>query len=211
LGYEAHTHYRHIPPILNNNDISLEALLKEGFLPDAIINYLLLLGYENAPQEIFTLPQAIAWFELENISQSSVEIDLDKLSFINAEHLKMMDDKALSSLFGFADEDIGKLAKVYLEECSTTQALQDRISAIFTHKSFEGKWGKEMQLLASLIQEAPMIRSYEDFEAYLIKNSKLKNEAFFMPLRLLLTGTDQGPKLPKIYPLIKSYLLEVAS
>jgi glutamyl-tRNA synthetase len=220
LGYEEEATYAHLPIILNTDGkkmskhddaSSVKWMFEEGFIPDAIINYLLLLGNSKAPKEIFTLPEAIEWFKLENISSLAAKFDIDKLRFINREHLKMMDDKQLSTLFGFADSDIGKLAKIYLEEASTTKELESKIRPIFTAKNFECEWGEQMRIMEKLIQEAPMMNTFDEFESYIMKESGLKDKNFFNPLRLLLTGAQHGPELSDIYPLIKSYLLEVAS
>jgi glutamyl-tRNA synthetase len=220
LGYEAETTYAHLPIILNaegkkmskrDDAGSVKWMFEEGFIPDAIINYLLLLGNSNVPKEIFTLPEAIEWFNIENISKSAAKFDIDKLRFINREHLKVMDDKRLSTLFGFADEDIGKLAKLYLEEASTIKELESKIKPIFAPKDFEGKWSKEMKTIANIIQNAPMINDFNEFKAHIIKESGLQEKDLFNPLRLILTGAEHGPELSEIYPLIKPYLLEVAS
>jgi len=220
LGFEVETTYAHLPIILNTegkklskreNASSIKWLFEEGFVPDAIINYLLLMGNTKAPKEIFTLPEAIEWFKLENISKSSAMFDIDKLRFINREHLKLMEDRQLSTLFGFADENIGKLAKLYLEEASTTKELQSKIDLIFTPKNFECQWGKEMRILEEIISNAPMLRTFEQFKSYLIKESGLDEHNLFKPLRVLITGTEHGPELSDIYSLINSYILEVAS
>lgn len=220
LGYATDTTYAHLPIILNTDGkklskrddaSSVKWLFEEGFVPDAIINYLLLLSNSKAPKEIFTLPESIEWFKLENISKSAAKFDIDKLRFINKEHLKVMNDRDLSTLFGFADADIGKLAKLYLEEASTSKELETKIRPIFTAKNFEGQWSQQMRIMEKLIQEGPMFKEFDEFKSYMIKHSGLKEESFFKPLRLLLTGAEQGPELSDIYPLIKSYLLEVAS
>jgi glutamyl-tRNA synthetase len=220
LGYEAETTYAHLPVILNaegkkmsNKDDagSVKWMFEEGFIPDAIINYLLLLGNSKVPKEIFTLPEAIEWFNIENISKSAAKFDIDKLRFINREHLKLMDDKRLSTLFGFADEDIGKLAKLYLEEASTIKELESKIKPIFAPKDFEGKWSEEMNTIENIIQNAPMINDFNEFKAHIMKESGLQGNDLLNPLRLILTGAEHGPELSEIYPLIKPYLLEVAS
>ena len=220
LGFDQETIYAHLPILLNTSrlkmlkqdDTSLvKWLFGEGFIPDAIINYLLLLGNSKAPEEIFTLPEAIEWFNIENISKSESIFDIDKLRFINAEHLKRMDDRQLSTLFGFADADIGKLAKLYLEEASTIKELIAKIKPIFAAKDFEGEWGDQMRKMEMLVQNAPMINDFDAFKSYMMKESGLKGENFLTPLRLLLTGAQYGPELSDIYPLIKPYLLEVAS
>jgi len=220
LGFDAEISYAHIPVILStsgnamseHDDVSyIKWMFEEGFIPDAIINYLLLLGNAKVPKEIFTLPEAIKWFNIEDISKSAAKFDIDKLRFINTRHFKMMDDKELSSLFGFADADIGKLAKIYLEEASTVKELKAKIDPIFAPKDFESEWGDQMRTMEVLIQNAAMMKDFNEFKAYIMKESGLKGKHFFKPFRLLLTGAQHGPELSDIYPLIKSYLLEIAS
>lgn len=220
LGYEQEIKYAHLPYILNSDNEKVEqenetsilkSLLEEGFIPDAMINYLLLLGYQEAPQEIFTLPEAIEWFKLENISKSDIEFDVDTLRFINREHLNRMDDTQLSSLFGFADAQIGKLAKLYLKEVSTIKELQKKIGTVFSPKNFEGNDGEKMRILEKIIWDAPMIDDFETFKAHIIDQSGLEEKEITQPLRILLTGAKEGPALADIYPYIKSYILEVAS
>ena len=220
LGYDDETKYAHLPSLLNaegkkmskSDDAStVQWMFEEGFIPDAILNYLLLLGNSHAPQEVFTLPEAIEWFKLENISKSPAQFDIEKLRFINRAHLKMMDDKRLSTLFGFADADIGKMAKLYLEEASTIKELEAKVRPVFSPKDFEGTWGKEMKLMSDIIADLPMINTFEEFESTMMKESGLNGEHFVKPLRLLLTGTEEGPELRDLYTYIKPYLLEVAS
>ncbi len=218
LGYEQETEYVHLPAILNNEGEKMDGddtgsvkwLFEQGFIPDAIANYLILLGNQT-PTEIFTMPEALAWFDLSKLSNSPARFDIDTLRSINKEHLRRMDDKRLSTLFGFADADIGKLAKLYLEEASTINELESKINPIFAPKDFEGKWSAQMHTMEDIIQNAPMIHDFNEFKAHILKESGLEGENFFTPLRLILTGAEHGPDLAEIYPLIKPYLLEVAS
>lgn len=219
LGYEHETEYAHLPIILdkegekmdmNDDTSSVKWLFEQGFIPDAIANYLIVLG-NNTPTEIFTMPEALEWFDLGKISKSPAKFDIDKLRSINSKHLEMIDDKRLSTLFGFADEDIGKLAKLYLEEANTINELEAKIKPIFSPKDFNGKWGEQMRIMAENIQTMPMIDDFDDFSVHIVHMTGLKGENFFTPLRLLLTGAEDGPELSDIYTLIKPYLLEVAS
>ena len=173
------------------------------------MNYLVLLGNSKAPKEIFTLPEAIEWFNIETISKSPAKFDITKLRFINREHLKLMDDKKLSTLFGFADSDIGKLAKLYLEEASTTKELQVKISNIFGDKDFNNEWGENMKIIQTIIKNAPYIEDFKEFKKYITKESGFKGKELFKPLRLILTNSGDGVELSALYPLIKSYILEV--
>ena len=209
LGYDVETSYAHLPAL--SDTYSVKWMFEQGYIPDAIINYLLLLGNKHVPNEIFTLPEAIAWFKLENLSQTTSKFDIDKLRFINREHLRRMDDKQLSTLFGFADADVGKLAKLYLDEASTINELALKIRPVFAAKVFEGTWKEEMKIMQDIIFNAPMIDDFNAFKNYIMLKSDLEEENLIKALRLLLTGAEHGPKLSDIYPLIKSYLLEIAS
>ena len=220
LGYDEKTTYAHLPFILNADGTKmskeddafwLKWMFAEGYIPDAILNYLLLLGNTKVPKEIFTLPEAMKWFKLENISKSDTKFDIDTLRFINREHLRMMDDIKLSTLFDFADADIGKLVKLYLEEASTLKELEAKIRPIFTPKDFDAEWGEQMRIIENLIMILPMINTFSEFEAIIMKESGLKDDNLLIPLRMLLTGAQSGPELSDIYPFIKPYLLEVAS
>jgi len=160
LGYDRDTTYAHIPTILDSDDISVKSLFAEGFMPDAIINYLLQLGYKT-PKEIFNLPDALEWFRLESISKNPARFDMDRLRYINRMHLKRMDNKELSSLFGFADSQIGELAKIYLQESATINELDIKIKSIFSDKNFNGKWGSEMRVLEKIISDMKPIDDYD--------------------------------------------------
>ena len=70
-----------------DNASSIKWLLENGFIPEAISNYLVLLG-NSTPTEIFSINEAIQWFDLKNLSKSPAKFDIDKLRFINREHLK---------------------------------------------------------------------------------------------------------------------------
>ena len=219
LGYEDDTDYAHLPVLLNDQEERMGedddgALVKwlfaEGFIPDAIANYLILLG-NDTPKEIFTLPEALEWFDLEIISRSPVKFDIDTLRFLNRKHLEMIDDKRLSMVSGFADADIGKLAKLYLEEACTLNELETKIKTIFSPKDFDGAWGEQMRLLQNVINDAPMIETFDAFQSHVMQESGLRGQDFDKALKVLLTGSEHGPEVSDLYPYIKSYLLEVIS
>jgi len=210
LGYTKPTEYRYIVDI--DSTITIKELFEQGFIPDAILNYLILIGNATAPKEIFTLPEAIEWFNLDSISNESIEFDIDRLKSINREHIKLIDDKELSKIFGFADSDIGKLAKLYVEDCPTINELEGKIRSIFTPKNFDNEWGEQMRVIEKIIFDAPYFDKFDEFKNYIANKSGLKGDNLVKPLQILLTGDENSkPKLSKIYPLIKSYILEVAS
>ena len=212
LGYTKEIKYIHLPNILNaqtnKEDItSVKWLIDEGFLPSAIANYLVLIG-NKTPNEIFTLEEAISWFKIENVSKDSAVFDIDKLKFINKKHLETIDDMRLSKILGFADTDIGKLGKIFLEEASTIKEIKEKIDLIFASKtSYEGL-EEEFLKLKNCLQKAPFFDNYEDLKSYIEKETSLKEELTEL-LKYILTGTNSGINISHIYPLIKNYLGEI--
>ncbi|MEA3331030.1 MAG: glutamate--tRNA ligase [Campylobacterota bacterium] len=215
LNYNKKIEYAHLPIILNDNKMtkrdeasSVKWLLEDGYLPSAISNYLISLG-SKPPREIFNMQEAIEWFKLANISNSPTCFDIDMLKHINREHLKMLDAKELSRYVGFADEEIGELARIYLEEVGTTKELKSKIAPIFADKVVPKEFAKQFALIAQTIKSAPYFDEYDDFKNYVMKESGLKGENFFKPLRILLTGAKNGPDIAKIYKYLKNYIGEI--
>jgi len=218
LGYTKTIEYAHLPLILDregkkmsmhDDASSVKWLLGEGYLPEAIANYLILMG-NTTPTEIFTLKEAIKWFDLSTLSKAPERFDIDRLKHINREHLKGLDPKELSRYVGFADEEIGNLAKVFLEEAGTLKELREKIGAVFAPKIAPDECREEFNLLRDLTLKAPHFDDFEAYEAYLAEHSGLKEKNLFKPLRILLSGTDNGPELADLYPYLKNYIKEVA-
>ena len=218
LGYTKEIKYAHLPMILNmetgkkmskrDNASSVRWLVDQGYLPVAISNYIILLGY-NPPTEIFTLEEAQEWFDLNKISKSSAKFDITKLKFINREHIKLMDELRLSKILGYADRDIGKLAKLYLEECDTINEIKLKLTTLFKDKKNLNGFENEFKLLKECVINAPYIDDLDDFRKYITNKTGLTEEKLFIPLRYALTGSQNGPSLSDIYPLIKNYIGEI--
>ena len=218
LSYTKEIKYVHLPSIINeqtNKEISNEDninsvkwLIDEGFLPSAIANYLVLLGNET-PKEIFSLEEAITWFKIENISKYASKFDIDKLKFINKKHLETIDDMRLSKILGFADSDIGKLAKLFLGDVSTIKELKELIYSIFAEKTSSENFEKEFINVKECLQKAPFFDDFEKLEKHIAQETNLKGNDLSKPLRYVLTGAYDGPNISDIYPLIKNYLGEI--
>lgn len=217
LGYDKKVEYAHLPIILNDegkkmskrdNASSVKWMLEEGFLPDAIANYLILIG-NKTPTEIFTFAEAINWFDLSAISKAPARFSLEKLRFINREHLKRMDDKALSRYVGFADEAIGQLAKLYLEEASTTKELKAKVAAVFSEKMVPEEFGESAAAVKEAILKAPYFETFDALKQHVVTVTGLKGKPLFKSLRILLTGAEHGPELGDVYTCIKPYLGEI--
>ena len=218
LGYTKEIKYVHLPIILNastgkkmskrDDASSVKWLIDEGFLPSAIANYLVLMG-NKTPTEIFTLEEAISWFKIENVSKSGAKFDIDKLRFINRKHIELLEDMRLSKILGFADNDIGKLAKLYLEEASTIKEIKVKLNNIFSQKSTLEGFEQESQTIKEVLKNSPYFENYDDLKDYVVQKTELKGKNLFKPLRYILTGVENGPNLTDIYPFIKNYIGEI--
>ncbi|QEK38337.1 glutamate--tRNA ligase [Candidatus Cytomitobacter primus] len=100
-------YYSHIPLIHNdigkklskrNQDSGISFYRDMGILPEAMLNYLLRLGWSHGDDEIISVDQAIKWFNLENIGKSAAQLNMDKLLHINSVYLRNKDDAELYSL-----------------------------------------------------------------------------------------------------------------
>jgi len=212
LGYEKEINYIHTPNIINIDTEdrlpNIKSLIDQGYLPAAIANYLVLL-ITNRSEDIFTIEEAIGWFDIADISKEQLKFDIKELNKINKKYLNMIDELRLSKILGYADEDIGKLAKLYIQECDTISQIKENIQAIFSSKgSLEG-FEKQFELIKSTLQTAPFIKDYEELLEFISKQTDLKDEDIMIPLYYIITGQKNGPKLDSIYPYIRNYLGEI--
>eukprot|EP01041_Mallomonas_annulata_P027597 gene27597-49240_t len=97
--------YAHLPTVLNelgekmskrNGAKAVTQYAVEGYLPDAMVNYLARLGWSHGDDEIFSREQFVAWFNLDHLGKSAAQFDEAKLRWVNAQHLKAMSDAALA-------------------------------------------------------------------------------------------------------------------
>lgn len=207
LGYDKEIAYAHLPNIPELAKTSVNALLEEGYLPSAIANYLMLIG-NKTPVEIFSVEEAISWFDISNISKEPVNFEIEKLRQINRVHIKMLDPLELAKFIGFSSREIGELAKIYLDEASTINKIKVKIDTIFSTKNAE-IFVEEFRLLKEIAQNLPYYKTFDEFEAALGDKSGLEGESLLKPLRILLTGAQNGPHLSDIYPHIKNYLGDI--
>jgi glutamyl-tRNA synthetase len=218
LGYNQVIKYAHLPTIVNkqtgekiskeDNFFYVNSLIEQGYLPAAISNYLILLAYDT-PIEIFTLEEAMEWFDISKVSKKPVKFDIEKLKFLNNEHLKMIDELRFSKILGYADEDIGKLGKLYLQQCDTIKQIKEKIDAIFAPKIAPKDLKEEFETLKQCLQNAPYIDEFDNLQKYITKEISIEGEKLLLLLRYTLTGVNDSSNLSEVYPLIKNYLGEI--
>jgi glutamyl-tRNA synthetase len=216
IGYDKELEYAHLPIILGEDGkkmskrdrySSVQNLLDEGFLPQAITNYLVVLG-NSVEREIFSLDEAVEFFDITSLSKNPAKFDIAKLRFINRKHIELLDNLELSKKFGFYDAELGTLAKLYLEEASTIVELKEKIEKFFSAKEPDD-FIEEFNLIREALLKKRDFQRLDELKEYVIEETSLKGKKLFKPLRYILTGSFDGPELGKIFPLIKNYLTEV--
>ena len=207
LNYEKQIGYIHLPEF-DSSITSVKSLIDDGFLPSAIANYLVLLG-NKTEKEIFTLEEAVEWFDINKLSKENQKFDMEELKLLNKKHLETIDNMRLSKILGFADVDIGKLGKIFIKEVSTINEIKSKIDAIFAPKTTCKGFEQEFKKIKEVLKDAPYFDKYENLENYLTEQTNLKDENLFKPLEYILTGKNDGVNISDIYPLIKNYLGEI--
>ncbi len=99
--------FAHLPMILGqdkkklskrNGETSTNSYRAEGYLPDALLNFLVRLGWSHGDQELFTREEMIQFFSFENVQVAAAVFNQEKLLWISAEHIKKADPKLLASV-----------------------------------------------------------------------------------------------------------------
>lgn len=169
FGWDVPT-FIHLAPVMGKNEdgsisklskrhgaTSFDDLVKAGYLPDAIVNYVALLGWnpKTTNQEIFSMAELIEHFSLEGLSKSPAVFDYDKLGWINGEYLKAM-----------SDEDFAKMARPFVGE------LPDYLEQNWAHLASLLK--TRIQRLGDLPQEIAFLCEQPAFDAELYVNKRNK-------------------------------------
>ncbi|MEO0015243.1 MAG: hypothetical protein RLZZ535_3632 [Cyanobacteriota bacterium] len=229
--------FAHSPLILNQEGkklskrdgvTSIDDFRKMGFLPEALVNYMTLLGwtFPDSTKEIFTLEEAAAEFDLDRVNKAGAKFDWDKLDWINSQYLHQMPADQLTDLLipywqeaGYAVDkmDRGWLESLTALTAPTLNRLTDVIkeTSVFFSDSFEYS-NEAMDLLqqegvTAIVTEiiegvsnAGSI-SQEDTQALIkqvTKSQKVKKGMVMRSLRASLTGELHGPDLTQTWLLL---------
>ena len=98
--------------------VSVTNYRDDGYLPEAVLNYLARLGWSHGDDEIFTRAQFVEWFDVQHISKGPARFDFDKLKWVNNHYLQAMDNAVLAKAMKpyLADLDAKAIAKIDLSE-----------------------------------------------------------------------------------------------
>ena len=233
LGYEPPV-YAHLPTVLNEQGEKMskrhgaKAVTQyrdEGFLPDAMINYLARLGWSHGDDEIFIREQFLQWFNLDHLGTSAGRFDDAKLRWVNAQHLKAMADAALAPLVAAqleargiaADERLPAICGLFKDRCDTTVALADWAQAFYRDvtptaddlarhvtDAVKPAIAALRERLAGVAWDATSIAAAIK---QVLADHQFKMPQLAMPVRVLMMGTPQTPSLDAVLALHRRELV----
>ena len=208
LGYERPEAYAHMPLILASDGAKLSkrkhpesnlALFREqGYLPEAILNYLALLGWNpGTEQEIFSMDQLVVAFAFERVQHAGARFDWEKLNWMNGEYIRALpDDELARRIQPFVSElDLETIAravpalKTRMHKLSQARDYLDYLWSDPQPPSIEGDTAKRVRAANDALRDVPW--EPEPIEAALEKAvtaSGVGKGKFYNPLRDILTG-----------------------
>ena len=200
---------------------------QEGFLPDAMLNYIARLGWSYKNEEFFNLKQAITWFTLEGVGRSPSRLDLKKLSYISKKHLILKPKRELQkSLLEYirayknvnlTETCIDRLCQflpLVSERCSSLGEIYEAACFLFEGVTVEYK--KSLALLDDkskrIIKDfkASIDLAHVKWEAKHLENfinsycdeNNLKFRDIGLPLRIVITGSTSSPSIVHIMEIL---------
>src|SRR5690348_6045519 len=129
----------HVPMILGSDGerlskrhgaVSVTQYRDEGDLPEALMNYLALLGWSHGDDEMFSRERLVEWFDLEHISKSPARFDSEKLTSLNQQYMKAADDSRLAQLVEPALKALGAVIEQGPPLAAVVALLKDRATTI---------------------------------------------------------------------------------
>jgi glutamyl-tRNA synthetase len=221
--------YAHLPTVLNeqgekmskrNGAKAVTQYRDEGYLADAMVNYLARLGWSHGDDEIFSRAQFLQWFDLDHLGRSAAQFDEAKLRWVNAQHMKAMADEALAPLVAAqlqkrgiaADDRLVRICGLFKDRCDTTVVLADWAQVFYADVS------PKAEDLAQHVTDAvkpALTQLRERFASCawdkagigaafkeVLAAAGLKMPQLAMPVRVLVFGTPQTPSVDAVLELL---------
>ncbi|MBD22396.1 MAG: glutamate--tRNA ligase [Alphaproteobacteria bacterium] len=206
-----------------DNVLSIDDYKRKGFLKESLINYMLRMGWSYGNNEIISIDEAIKNFTLEKVSKSPAMIDEKKLIFLNNYYINNTPEENILEIFNQLDIsefkkiniDISvklKLISLFKKRSSSTLEIKDKIIQIYKNKYTHME--NEKIILDSLkknksfiIDEFSSIVEWNEYIIeeklkYILEKLDLKFKQLGQPLRLLLSGSLNGPSISKLMEII---------
>ena len=203
-----------------NGDASFMDLYNDGYLPEAIVNYLVMLGWSpETNEEIFSMEELIKLFDPKRISKSPSVFDIKKLNWINAHYIKKLDlDNLLKitvphlknayNLEDKSEEWIKELISIYQDHISYGKEIVEVTDLFFKDKielNDECKEFMEAEGIDNTIEV--FYKEIENINEWTVENinnaimntkekAGVKGKMLYMPIRIKVSGQMHGPELP---------------
>jgi glutamyl-tRNA synthetase len=216
--------YAHLPTVLNEQGEKMSKrhgakavtqYAAEGYLPDAMVNYLARLGWSHGDEEIFSREQFLQWFNLDHLGKSAAQFDEAKLRWVNAQHMKAMPDEQLAErVLPFLDErgreglDAARRMQacaLLKDRCSTLVELAEWMAVLVSEEPVSDQ---DIQahvpadVVPALTRLAELLAGCEWSKAAIsavikrvLNETALKMPQLAMPVRVLVAGRQQTPSL----------------
>ena len=222
--------YAHVPMILGSDGerlskrhgaVSVMQYAEDGFLPEALINYLARLGWSHGDEEIFSVTQFVEWFDLRHFSKSAAQFDPDKLRWLNQHYIKLADNTRLTELVrkhlaerGVQASGLPQLEAVialYKERTATLLELADEAEVFYieVHPAQELLDAHLLPEVLPALRELAARFTDATWEApalgalikELLAKHNLKMPKLAMPLRVMLVGQTHTPSVDAVLAL----------
>lgn len=217
--------FGHVPVILGDDGqklskrrgaVSVTAYEENGYLPEAMLNYLARLGWSHGDDELFTREQMVSWFDGSHLSKSPAQWDAAKLAWVNAQYIKAKPDAELAPLVAAqlskrgieADDRLSAICALFKDRCETTVALADWAAAFYADVApSEADLAQHVTdavkpVIATLAEKLAGVAWEKVSIAAAIKEvlaaHSVKMPVLAMPVRVLLMGTPQTPSLDSV-------------
>ena len=220
--------FAHVPMILGpdgerlskrHGAVSVLQYRDEGYLPEALLNYLARLGWSHGDDELFSVQQLIQWFDLAHVSRSAAQFNPEKLAWINQQYLKAAPDRKLAELLEPELRQRGaqpgggppleRVVALLKDRASTIKHLADEAMLFYAIEVDPGTpdWdetvAKALRMLKARLATAKWERpALNDVIKDVVKSSGLKMPQLAMPLRRLVTGRSQTPSIDAVLELL---------
>ncbi|MBN2788667.1 MAG: glutamate--tRNA ligase [Candidatus Delongbacteria bacterium] len=217
--------YIHLPHIMRedgkklskrNGDASFEDLIQAGYLTSAIINYIAMLGWNpGTEEEIFTLDELVVKFSPERINKSNAVFSIDKLNWINAQHIKKLTMEEFHSIADkyYSDElrskiDVFKVSEIIQNRLEKLTDIPEMVRFLikvesynaddFFHKKMKSDTASSymyLQKILPVFRELTKWNNETIFQAMndLIEKEECKKGAVLWPVRIAMTGLQSSP------------------
>jgi len=204
--------------------VFVRQFLDEGYLPEALINFLMLLGWNpGTDREFFNLDEFVGQFSLKKLHKSAPVFDRKKLDYFNGYYIRKLSNEELTQRLvpyfekAFGKIDIGKLEQVVpliKERIVTLKEAVGLCQYIFTKIDYDKKQVDQKEMLAEALKflEKADFGEIEKLQKELVKtvdDKKWNRGVFFMNLRIAIAGKPITPPIVETLPIIgKELVLE---